>query len=102
MNHIRFIRLATSLMVAAASSLLGLMLFTPSAFALVMRPVGDGSSTAAAPQTAPATAHYVVSTGMAGWQIALIAVAAAVFTAALAVFTDRARGSHRKVSASAA
>lgn len=101
MRHIRYIRRATSLVVAGASSLFSFVLFAPSAFALAMRPVGDGSSSAVAPETAPATAHYAVSTGMAGWQIILIAVAAASFTATLAVFVDRVRGSHPKVSVSA-
>ena len=100
MRHIHYIHRATSLVVAAVSSLFGVVLFAPSAFALAMRPVADGSSAAAAPQTAAATAHYAVSTGMAGWQITLIAVGAALFAATLAVFADRVRGSHRKVSVS--
>ena len=102
MNHHQSIRRVTGLVVTAASTLFGFVLFAPSAFALVMRPVGDGSSSAVAPVTAPATAHNLVSGGMAGWQIALIVVAAALLTSTLAVITDRARGSHRKVRVSAA
>src|SRR5215471_17668062 len=39
----------------------------------------------------PASAHAVVSGGMPGWQIALIAVAAALAAAALAILVDRSR-----------
>jgi hypothetical protein len=46
--------------------------------------------------------HNVVTGGMAGWQIALIAVAAAVLTATFAVLADRLRQSHRKVRLAAA
>lgn len=101
MSFIRCFRHATSLVVAAASSLFGFVLFAPSAFALVVR-IGDGSSSAVAPQTAPATAPQVVSTGMAGWEIALIAVAAALFTATLALIANRVRRSHRHVRVSPA
>jgi hypothetical protein len=37
----------------------------------------------------------VIAGGMPGWQIALIAVAAAVVAAAVAVFLDRARAARR-------
>jgi hypothetical protein len=39
--------------------------------------------------------HTVIIGGMPGWQIALIAVAAAVVAAAIAVFLDRARATRR-------
>jgi len=100
MNHDRFIRRAVSVVAAAGGAMLGFVLFAPSAFALIVQPVGAGSSVA--PATAPATSHYVVQSGMAGWEIALIALAAALFTATVAVFIDRALGSSRKVRVSAA
>jgi hypothetical protein len=102
MRHTSFVRRATSLGAAAASSLLGFLLFAPSAFAQVVRPVGDGSSSPVTPPIAPSTAHTVVAGGMAGWQITLIVVGAALMAATVAVFTDRARTAHRKLRVSAA
>ncbi len=40
-------------------------------------------------------AHVVVTGGMPGWQITLIAVGAALFAATLTVIADRARTAHR-------
>jgi hypothetical protein len=91
MRHTNFVRRATSLGIAAASGLLGCLLFAPSAFAGVVEPVGDGSSSAVALHTAPTAAHNMVTGGMAGWQITLIAVGAALLAATVAVFMDRAR-----------
>ncbi len=101
MNHVRFIRRAVSVVAAAGASFLGFILFAPSAFAMVVRPISDGSSAAAPPQPAPTVVHTIVAGGMAGWQITVIAVAAALLTATIAVFTDRAR-SHRQVRVSTA
>jgi hypothetical protein len=53
------------------------------------------------PATSPVVIHTTVSGGMPGWQITLIAVAAALLAAAVAVLTDRARAS-RKATAAAA
>jgi hypothetical protein len=102
MNQIRCIRRVIRVIAGVGGTMLGFVLFAPSAFALVVRPIGEGSSSAVAPVTAPTTSHYVVQTGMAGWEIALIALAAALLTATVAVFTDRALGSNRKVRVSAA
>jgi hypothetical protein len=102
MYHVRFIRRAVSVIAAVGGTMLGFVPFAPSAFALVVRPIGDGPYSAVAPATAPATSHYVVQSGMAGWEIALIALAAALLTATVAVFTDRALGSNRKVRVRAA
>ncbi len=44
---------------------------------------------------APATAVHVISTGMPGWQITLIAIGAALLAATVAVRLDRARATHR-------
>ncbi len=46
--------------------------------------------------------HTVVAGGMPGWQIALIAAGAALLSAAVAVFLDRARAAHRKAITAAA
>ncbi len=46
--------------------------------------------------------HPVVTGGMPGWQITLIAVAAALLAATVAVLADRARGGRRKAADAAA
>jgi len=61
-----------------------------------MIPVG-GSGGAAAPDAGPVTVvHTVVVGGMPGWQIALIAVVAALVTAFAAVLAERTRLAHRR------
>jgi hypothetical protein len=61
-----------------------------------MIPVG-GSGGAAAPDTGPATVvHTVVVGGMPGWQIALIAVVAALVTAIARVLAERTRVARRR------
>jgi hypothetical protein len=50
----------------------------------------------------PPVVHTVVTGGMPGWQIILIAAAAAVLTAALAVVLDRARATRRQLTAPSA
>jgi uncharacterized membrane protein YozB (DUF420 family) len=44
----------------------------------------------------------IVAGGMPGWQIALIAVGAALLAAALAVLADRALAAHRRAVTTAA
>ena len=95
MKHTNFARRATSLSVAAGSSLLGLLLFAPSAFAIVVKPGGEGSSSAVTPQTAPSTAHSIITGGMAGWQITLIAVGAALVAATVTALMGRTRVAHQ-------
>ena len=51
---------------------------------------------------APAQAHTVIVGGMPGWQIALIALAAALCAATVAVVLDRARPARRVASATTA
>ena len=56
---------------------------------------GSGGGGAGTPT--PATVvHTVVVGGMPGWQIALIAVAAALFTAIAAVLVERSRTARRR------
>jgi hypothetical protein len=73
--------LATTLLATAATT-------APAAFALPIPPVGGGG-------TLPPSVQTIVVGGMPGWQIALIAIAAAVLAAAIAVLADRARTAHR-------
>src|SRR5262249_59711737 len=62
--------------------------------ALAVRPPGPGAPGVATPPgtiTPPVEVHTVVVGGMPGWQIALIAVVAALLAATLAVLVDRTR-----------
>jgi hypothetical protein len=85
MNRIRHLTYA----LAAVAALI-LSVGTVPAFAERVPPPGAGDY----PQQVT-TAHVVVTGGMPGWQIALIAVGAALLAAALAVIADRARTAHR-------
>ena len=49
----------------------------------------------------PARIHTVVAGGMPGWQITLIAAAAALLAAVLAVLLDRAFAARRRTTANA-
>jgi hypothetical protein len=76
------------------STLLTLIIAAPAAFAVPPPPEP------AAP--APVTVHTVVTGGMPGWQITLIAVGAALLAAALAVLLDRAWAARRRATATTA
>jgi hypothetical protein len=93
MNRIRAfrpVRCLAGILAALATTLLGAATAAPAAFALPAPPVGGGDGTAQLPPV-----QTVVVGGMPGWQIALIAVAAAVAAAAMAVLLDRARATRR-------
>ena len=91
----RFGRL-TAVLAAITCSLLGSIAVVPAAFARPVPPPG-GSYDPGAP--VPATIIHVITTGgMAGWQITLIALAAALLAATTAVFADRARTARRSVT----
>lgn len=89
MNHIRRI-------LATAATLVGILLtFTvASSPAFATMPPGDPAETV----QAPPQVHTIVTGGMPGWQIALIAVTAAVIAAATAVILDRARAARRRLA----
>jgi hypothetical protein len=94
MNRIRRIR---AVLAALAGTLLALAAASP-AFARPWPPPGVPS----APVRAPAQVHTIVIGGMPGWQIALIAVGAALVAGAVAILTDRswtARKAHATTTA---
>jgi hypothetical protein len=98
MNPIRRIRRTAGALAGLAGlacACLGLAVAAPAAFARTLPPFGaTGAATTPAPP--PAQVRTVVVGGMAGWQIALIAVGAALAAAAIAVLLDRARArTHR-------
>ena len=90
-------RVATVL-AAVISGLLASVAAGTAAFANSI-PIGDGG---AVPIVPPATGRVITSGGMAGWQIALIAVGAALVAAAAAVLVDRKVADRRGVTATTA
>jgi len=101
MNPIRHIRRIAAALVGLAAALVAVGA-TP-AFARVMPPEGGGSAPSA-PVPAPVrtVTRTVVVSGMPSWQIALIAVGAALLAGALAVLADRALAARRRTAATAA
>jgi hypothetical protein len=83
MTRIR--RIITAL-VTLAGALLAFTAAAPAALAIRVPPPGG----TAGPVQAPPQVHTIVAGGMPGWQIALIAAAAALAATAVAVLLDRA------------
>lgn len=92
MNYLRRILTAMATLAGAVLALAA----TPAAFAENVPPPGEGSGIA----PPPPPVRVIAEGGMPGWQITLIALAAALVTAVAAVLIDRARAS-RKIPASA-
>ena len=92
MNSIRRI---AAILGGLAASVLVILTGTTAAFA-VRVPAPGGP---AGPVQLPPQVHTVVTGGMPGWQIALIAIGAALFAAALAVTLDRVHTAHRQLTA---
>jgi hypothetical protein len=90
MNPIRRIRRIAGGLAGLACACLGLAVVAPAAFARTLPPFGI-SGAVSTPAPPPVQVHTVVVGGMAGWQIALIAVGAALVAATIAVLLDRAR-----------
>jgi len=93
-RHIRRIRRRFAAVLAGLGAALLLLTAAPAAFAMRVPPPGGSTVSSPLPQTRTVT-HAVVVGGMPGWQIALIAVGAALLAATVAVFADRARAARR-------
>jgi hypothetical protein len=110
MKRIHPVRRTASVVLAICTSLFSFALFAPSAFALMVNFPTYANGRAPAPAGAPPAAaqpgltavHTVVTGGMAGWLITLIAIGAALVTATVAVLVDRARAARRSLTVSAA
>jgi hypothetical protein len=99
MNAIRHIRRLGSVLAAVITGLLASAAAATAASANPI-PIGDGSGPVA---PVPATTVRVITTGgMAGWQITLIAMGAALLAATVAVLLDRARATRRTAATAAA
>ena len=93
----RLRRLIAALPVVACG-LLGWAGAVPAASAAIIPVPADGPYRPA-PATPGGAVRVIAVGGMPGWQITLIAVAAALVAAASAVFLDRVRASRRSASA---
>jgi hypothetical protein len=94
----RRLRPLGAVLAAVTCGLLASSAIVPAAFAMIPPP---GSAAPIAP--VPATTVRVVNAGgMAGWQITLIALGAALVAAAAAVLLDRARVARRATPATTA
>ena len=100
MNRIYHIGRLVRILTGLAATLVAAVAVAPPALATV-----DPPGPAAHPRhpiTVPAHTHAAVTGGMAGWQIALIAVGAAILAATVAVLIDRARADRRHLTATPA
>jgi len=95
MNRIHPIRRLAGILAGLAGALLALTAAAPAALAVNVPPPGGGAGTV----EPPPQVHTLVMGGMLGWQITLIAVAAAIIAAAVAVIVDRARAARRHLPA---
>jgi hypothetical protein len=96
MKPIRHLRRAAAILAGLAATLLATA--TP---AFAMRPPPGPPGWNKHPPL-PVQVHTVVVGGMPGWQIALIAAAAALVAATVAVLLDRAWAAHRRTITAAA
>jgi hypothetical protein len=106
MKPIRTIRRLACMLTGLAAALAATVMGAPAAFAQPSPPPGPPGEIARfgpllVPRTVPAHTHAATSGGLAGWQITLIAVGAAILAAIVAVLLHRARAarSHRPVTA---
>lgn len=91
------LRQITAALAAVTGGVLAWAAVTPAASAATI-PVPGGGPYGPAPAAQPGPVLVVMADGMPGWQITLIAVAAALAAATAAVFLDRARTSRRAAS----
>jgi hypothetical protein len=104
--NIHHLRRALAVLGALAAALLAAAAAPAAAFAVrYPLPADPGQSAGPAPRLAPGwdkhpplpvQVHTVVTGGMPGWQIALIAAGTALFAAAVAVAAYRARTARRR------
>ena len=90
MTRIHPIRRLAGILAGLAGALLA---FTAASAERLPPPGGDGTV------HAPPQVHTIVTGGMPGWQITLIAVAAAVIAATVAVIVDRVWAARRHLPA---
>jgi hypothetical protein len=95
MNRIRTIYRLAGILAGLGGTLLAISATSPAALAARTPPFGGLIERG----PAPPPVHVIVTSGMPGWQITLIAAGAAVLTATAAVILDRARAARRQLTA---
>jgi hypothetical protein len=97
------LRRLIAVLAAVTCGLLASAAAVPAAFAAMRGPIPIGDSGSATVAPVPATTVRVINAGgMAGWQITLIALGAALVAAAAAVLLDRALAIRRAAPATTA
>ena len=102
MTHMRHIRRLVGILTGLAAAVAAAVAVAPAAFAMQVPPPGPLSRFEPQPVSnlqhppVPVHTHTAIAIGMPGWQIALIAVGAALVAAALAVLLDRAFATRRQ------
>jgi hypothetical protein len=92
------LRRITAVLSVIAAGVLAWAAAVPAASAAVIPVPGPGAGYGPAPAAAGGTVQVITAGGMPGWQITLIALAAALAAATAAIFLDRARASRRTTS----
>jgi len=82
----------------AAGAVLTWAAAVPAASAAIIPVPGPAGAYGATPAAPGGTIQAIAASGMPGWQITLIAIAAALAAATIAVFLDRARAGRRTAS----
>lgn len=95
MNRLHRICRAVGALATLAGVLLVAALTASPAHAMPLPPPDPGAAGVVAP---PSTTYTVVTGGMPGWQVTLIAVGAALAAAVLAVLADRAWAARRRAA----
>jgi hypothetical protein len=95
----RCLRGLAAVLAAVSCALMASSAIVPAAFAYADPPGAYGGGVGVTP---PTPVHVVTASGMAGWQITLIAVGAALAAATVAVLLDRARATRRAGSTTTA
>ena len=98
MNLIQCIRRLAAVLAGLGGAALASIIVAPAAFAVREPPPGGGGG-GAPDSPAPPDTVAVVAGGMPGWQIALIAVGAALLAAVLAVLLHRVWAARRSLAA---
>jgi glucose/arabinose dehydrogenase len=93
------LRRITAALAALTGGLLALAAAVPAASAATAVIPDPGGASGPVPATVPTAPVQVIAAGMPGWQITLIAAAAALVAATAGVFFGRARASRRSASA---
>jgi hypothetical protein len=95
-----WLRRITAVLAAVTGGLLAWAAAVPAASAATILIPDPGGAPGPVPATPPAAPVQVIAAGgMPGWQIILIAVAAALVAATAAILLDRARAARRTASA---